>query len=325
MKKYREITLKISVIVILLVLFVFYNLHLNQSRISSFTLLSDNLNRYTYEIEHVWKDTDYIFLEGWFLELKNYRNEEIETLDNKELIVLLNDTEEKAVESDEGILFQNAIPAATELKKRNDVDDYFSCEYDYSESGFVAKIKLDKIDLDNKVYQVIFKQDKNEKPGIATNMYLRNGKIEYNNMPENIQKALVGTNLEDVVKNGIYHGGSDNHMYIFQYENKLYWIADPEYPFNDDNTLIQYLVDTTQYSKLPTSRTDLNIYWDSIGESFEKYEVTDQINSGDYRVAIRDIPTDYSVVSIHTGYYVDGNWVWMISFRPLHRLSDNKK
>lgn len=75
---------------------------------------------------------------------------------------------------------------------------------------------------------------------------------------------------------------------------------------------------TTQIQNLPEKRLENHHYWDNIGGYFEKYELEGDF--GDYRVMKREIPTDYSVTSIVTGYYKNGEWIWKSYFRPIYEF-----
>ena len=71
-----------------------------------------------------------------------------------------------------------------------------------------------------------------------------------------------------------------------------------------------------QIQNLPEKRLAHQNYWDNIGGYFEDYELEGDF--GDYRVMKREIPTAYSVTSIVTGYYKNGEWIWKNYFRPIY-------
>jgi len=72
---------------------------------------------------------------------------------------------------------------------------------------------------------------------------------------------------------------------------------------------------TTQTEKLPQERLDNNWLWDNIGGNFEEYEI--QSDFGEYRVMRRELPTEYSITAIVTGYHKNGKWIWRNYFRPI--------
>ena len=109
----------------------------------------------------------------------------------------------------------------------------------------------------------------------------------------------------------------DMHIWIFQYDGSLYWVADEGFHFEDDGlTYIQYHLWTTQLEKLPPGRLAQNYYWNNLSGYFEKYELPGDF--GKYRVMCCELPTEYSITSILTGYYKDGEWGWVNSFRPVY-------
>ena len=57
-----------------------------------------------------------------------------------------------------------------------------------------------------------------------------------------------------------------------------------------------------------------------MGDLFENYEVTDTMDCGEYRVAVREIPDEYAVTQLVTGYKLKGKWVWREFFRPVYRF-----
>ena len=122
----------------------------------------------------------------------------------------------------------------------------------------------------------------------------------------------------DFVKNGtLLVCRPDMHIWIFQYDGSLYWVADEGFHFEDDGlTYIQYHLWTTQLEKLPPGRLAQNYYWNNLSGYFEKYELSGDF--GKYRVMCCELPTEYSITSILTGYFKNGEWVWENCFRPVY-------
>ena len=99
----------------------------------------------------------------------------------------------------------------------------------------------------------------------------------------------------------------------------MYWVADKDFYFEEDgSTYIQYQLWTTQTDKLPEKRIENGWMWDNIGGYFENYEL-DRIY-GTYRVMRRELPKDYPIISILTGYHKDNEWIWKEYFRPYYEL-----
>ncbi|MBR4341499.1 MAG: hypothetical protein IKP88_02110 [Lachnospiraceae bacterium] len=320
-KKILKITIEVIVIIGIIVGFILINDQLSQNRKSTFEFIKDS-NEYTYQIEETGYDGEDFYIKGWFFELKSVRNTVMEVGNNKTCGVVLYDMNKNI--ADETVKSDNRVEGiALNVEKivRNDINDYFKCEYDYSNCGFVAKIPKIMVDVENSLYQIILKADEKDNNGIETAIFLDHGTLKYINPKDEVKLDVNGTDLEDIVNKGYCMVSDPGHyIYVYQYEKKLYWIADKDYYFeNDGSTCIQFSMDTTQFDKLPKDRIDKGLYWSSIGDDFEKYEVTDTINCGKYRVSVREIPKDYSVTRIVTGYMFDEKWVWKGQFRPVFR------
>ena len=164
-----------------------------------------------------------------------------------------------------------------------------------------------------------------------TGVYLRNSEIYY--VPESeyvlpetgsvhIDPDAVNDDLMELDtildKGDLMVCRPDHDCWVCQYGNDLYWVAGPDFEFEDDgSTYIQYQLWTTQTEKLPQKRLEKKYYWDNIGGNFEKYEVEGDF--GAFRVMKRSIPEEYAVTSIVTGYYKDGKWIWRNYFRPVRK------
>ena len=198
-----------------------------------------------------------------------------------------------------------------------DIDSYFDCEYDYSKCGFSSRLDKSLVDLENGKYMIVLKEDEDDEIGLEV-AYLINGKIEYIAPEEKVELNVVGTDLENIVKEGTcLVSNPEYHIYVYQYGWNLYWIADKNYFFEEDgSTLIQYQMETTQFDKLPQYRIDNGWFSSNLSDDFEINEITKKMNCGEYRVCVRAIPQDYSITRISTGYYADGKWIWQRYFRP---------
>lgn len=201
--------------------------------------------------------------------------------------------------------------------ERQDVNDYFLCEYDYLQSGFVAEIKEKRLDIE-KNYEVLLRVA-GGRTTYQTGTYLSGGKLVYTNPTEFVPLEVAGTALEEVVENGILRVyRPDYGMYVYQYDGELYWIAEPEYGFVDGDTCVQYQLETTQKENLPKVRLENHWDWDNIGFQFMTNEMTGQ-DFGTYRVAKKALPVEYAITKIWTGNYIDG-WIWKQNFRPWYEL-----
>lgn len=210
---------------------------------------------------------------------------------------------------------------------REDVQDYYDCDVDYSLSGFRASKKLKKVPLEGKNYEILIKLtytvDKVVQNGdeetvtqkeyvktVLTNRYLCDGEFTAL-LPEDEPVRTESALLNEIFENGqlmLYHEEAD--VYVYQYGTKMYWIAGKDFYLKENGkTKIQFQLRTTRTDLLPAKRQENGNDWDNISFYFEKNELTDEAN-GHYRVAVCDIPTEYPITRFWTGYYANSEWVW---------------
>lgn len=193
--------------------------------------------------------------------------------------------------------------------KRVDVNDYFSCEYDYSGCGF----KLDDLP-DTGEYEFVVRC--NPLVVAHTDVYVNNGRICYTKQGPFTQPEL---NADFINKGVLRVYRPDQHCWVYQYDGALYWVVDNQFRFDPSgSTYIQYHLWTTQVDKLPQHRLDHAWYWDNISGNFEDYELKGDF--GDYRVMKRELPTEYAITGILTGYHANDRWIWKSYFRPIYDL-----
>lgn len=201
--------------------------------------------------------------------------------------------------------------------ERKDVEQYFWCEYDYLKSGFEASFKTRMLDLNDGNYEVLLRPTGGKKT-YHTGIFFAKGQLIYTNPVEFKPLEVAGTDLEEVVEQGILRVyRPDYGMYVYQYQGELYWIAEQKYGFDEGgDTYVQYQLDTTQRGNLPEERLSHQWYWDNISFFFRSMELSGW-NTGKYRVAKERIPTEYSVTRIWTGNYKN-EWIWQQYFRPYY-------
>ena len=208
------------------------------------------------------------------------------------------------------------IKLDTEQTKRQDVNKYFYCEHDYTDSGFKASGMIE-----DQEYEFLIHWPWSI--ALPTGVYIDSGNgIHYAAEEEFVAPDVKNApDLKEIVENGtlrVYR--PDYHCWVYQVGDDLNWIVDQNFNFEDDGTTyIQYQLYTTQKDKLPKRRVENGWYWDNIGGCFENYEV--QGDFGEYRVMKRELPKEYAVTSIVTGYYKDGEWIWKNYFRPIYSFS----
>lgn len=125
-----------------------------------------------------------------------------------------------------------------------------------------------------------------------------------------------GTALEEIAVKGVLRLFSpEQHVYVYWYDGKLYWIAEDGFNFEaDGSTRLEMILYTTETEKLSQKSRDAGNLYDTYGVYFEKNELKGDF--GRYRVCAREVPEDYIITSIKTGYY-QGGWVWQASFWPV--------
>ena len=197
---------------------------------------------------------------------------------------------------------------------RDDVDRYFSGGRDYSGSGFRAFAKTGP----DEEYEVLIQWPWTFP--MHTGVFITGADIHYAPGAAFIPPEAEGTDLEEIVRNGclrLYR--PDWHCFVYQYRGELYWIAGPDFFFEDDGTTyVQYHAWTTQAEKLPGKEGETGLSSENLGAYFESHELTG--NFGAYRVLKRPMPAAYPVVSIVTGYHKNGAWIWKNDFRPIYEF-----
>lgn len=290
----------------ILCIFIIGNVLIKKTVSQKYTLEEDN-----NFIEHIEKceiKEDKIWVYGWCF----YKN--VDSI-NQEIQVFL-----KNIEDSEDVVWLDVTRI-----DREDIDTYYDCEFDYSKTGFEASAKLSKDYFDKAEYEIIIKlsyteifvQDigtsetvvrRDNVKTVSTQQYISKGELTtFKNKTESEPLRTESTELNEVFDKGIcllYREEAD--LYVYQYREKLYWIAGDHFFFEEDNsTLIQYQLDTTRTECLPAERISNGWLWDNLDFVFEENEiVTDE--TCPYRVAVKNIPSEYPVLRFWTGYYHSG-------------------
>lgn len=260
------------------------------------TVISDDFS-WVYQIDCMENREGQLKITGWAFALNKDAGE-----NNFEIVLHSLETE------------KNIYPKIS-YEAREDVNEYFLCEYDYTQSGFTAVISQKK--LKDRVYEVLLKTG-DGKNAYSTNIYYVDGAMTFVNPEEFTPLDVAGTDLEPIVEQGILRVyRPDYGMYVYQYEGELYWIADESFYFEEDGTTyMEYQLRTTQIEKLPSHRLENKWYFDNIGFYLEQNELLEW-NTGNYRVFKAALPTAYAISNIETGYYnyTNGEWIWVNYFR----------
>ncbi len=148
--------------------------------------------------------------------------------------------------------------------KRQDVNEYFLCEYDYTNSGFTASAEVGEGE-----YEILIKWPWSV--ALSTGVFVNSDGVHYASEKEFEAPDIVA---EFIQKGVVRVYRPDVHCWIYQFNGSLYWIVDQNFTFEDDNsTYIQYQLWTTQTENLPQERLDNNWLWDNISGNFEDYEI----------------------------------------------------
>ena len=302
------------IVILLVILFVIVNLVIDNKQEEAIEVVSDNMY-INYQISSADVEDNYLVLRGWLFELNDFANVKRETCINKEEIsFVLCKLDSNGALSDKKRFF--ASPSWNDNEK---VDNYFQCDADYSDSGFEVKYKLSKLNVNDSAYQVLIKTSNAREQAISTDYYIDKGCLVRSLKNSEVYKKLEQTDLCDIVNEGtVLVENFDNGYIVVQKDSRLYWVVDPNViDLSGDNRVV-FQTYTTNYNKLPKNRTDLGYYWDDIEVSFEKCEITNQMNSGEFRVLAQDIPSEYPIVLIETGICGSNGWVCSNKFRPVY-------
>lgn len=200
-----------------------------------------------------------------------------------------------------------------EYGEREDVNRYFACEADYTKSGFKAMIAEERLKDD--VYEILLKP-KGTKKCFATGAYYADGELAYVHPEEMVEPDVEGTELEDIVKNGIFRTYlADIGIYVYQYEGKLHYLMEEKYLQQPEylNRIVTCLYTVKSEEVLKTveyewEREDIDSYFDDV------------VRIGHYYITNAQISLEYPTYKIEFGNYNNGHWVWTKSIRPLYEL-----
>ena len=130
--KLLRISLATGIIIALIVTFVLLNTQISDKNLKTFRAVTDK-NLYAYQIEELDTDSENLILKGWFFELMKARNEENEMDKGKKIGIVLYDLGSgKEIDKEDSETVYSGLFMNLQYTTRNDVNEYFKCEYDYS-------------------------------------------------------------------------------------------------------------------------------------------------------------------------------------------------
>lgn len=262
------------------------------------TVKDDNFS-WVYQVESLEQTEDDLILEGFAFQLEKNMN-------GSEFEILLQE-----------LKTEKTMFMEMQYDRREDVNDYFSCGYDYGNSGFSAKISLNKANIQKNDYEILLRA-KDEKVAYRTGIYISDGDMMYAEPTSYIPLDVEGTSIKNVVDEGVLRVyRPDYGVYVYQYNGYFYWIMEPQYEFEtvrDEYIELQFT--TSQIEKLPEERLRNQWYYDNVRFKFLDKEIIDE-ELGEYRVAKEKIPTEYAITKAWTGK-ADEEWIWMQEFRPYY-------
>ena len=264
----------------------------------------DDKFSYMFQIDEIEDDGKKVVLDGWAFKLG-------EDATGDQFNIFLYDIDRGKI-----------VYSKKKTVVREDVNDYFSCEYNYSNSGIIATFDSKKLDLSKKDYEVLI-EDISAEVLYRTGTFISKGKQVFTNPKQFKNLEVKGTELEEITENGVLRVYlPDAGMYVYQYEGKLYWIAEDYYSFHENSeTIINCRVDTTQYSRLPQYRIAMNWKDDNLDFVFEQAELNR--NNSKYRVAVSVIPKSYSVTVLRLGNHTEEDgWIWLSRIRPWYEFNN---
>lgn len=298
MKKHNDIVKKSVICISLLCLIWGGYILASRALAKVITVMDDNFS-WVYQVDSVETVGKKLIIEGFAFPLGQ------DTVGGGYEIVLSD------LDSDKNVFME------MEYTKRKDVNEYFLCEYDYLYSGFHAKVSLSKVNMKERNYEILLRMA-DEKTAYRTGIYLSNGEIMFANPATYVSLDVEGTDIENVVKQGVLRVyRPDAGVYVYQYEDYFYWIIEPKYELgSEEDTYIELQLTTSQVDKLSEERLRNRWYYDNLRFKFYEQEIIGG-NLGEYRVAKREIPTEYSIVKVWTGKATD-EWEWVQYFRPYY-------
>jgi len=297
-KQYKELSAYKKLFILVLLIILVWSLGFFAKFIISrnIVVISDEYSM-VYNIDYISFQDD-IVLEGWAFD-----SQKDAQLGNIQVVLYNEVTNE--------FLFPKM-----EYMERQDVNNYYQNGFNYSLSGIKASIKSSKLDLEHYDYKILFcNRDKYVRSANDSGLYLCRSGITHVSTSE--QKEISFDNESDTwefLSSGeIMVCRNDLGVYLYLKEDNVYMVLDKSYPyFQNEDTYVEFQLDTTQTDLLPQFRLEHGWLWDNIGFVFSEKEIK-EYETEHYRVAKIELP-EYAITHIWIGYY-NMDWIWREDFR----------
>lgn len=176
------------------------------------------------------------------------------------------------------------------------------------EYEFSLNIKLNKLrnDVCYEIFAIVSSKDDVIK--IPVRKYLYGQEIYAYDPLEFSTPKIEDAFINKVVTDGrVCTYDLENGMYVYEYEDCLYWIFSSTCKYIDSNLYVPYHIATYDVEHLPEERKQYG--YDNRDFVFGEQEMV--IDDANYRVAVRKIPTGYVQTYVTTGIYLYdmGQWV----------------
>ena len=192
-------------------------------------------------------------------------------------------------------------PAADSSSVQN-MDGRETIDRDYTYCGFEVTADLEKTGINDTDCEIIIQQNEYSSEIVPTGEYIVDGKLSFKNPDTFVEPDVAGTDLEEIVNDGVLRAYvPDCGFYVYQKDWKLYWLID------ENNPQGMEAVDFDYYDYMALSLRDSMEEYDYHTEFMQGYYSQDVsaegMNTGHYKVIIRDIPVHFPVAWIEIGVY----------------------
>lgn len=304
MKNKKNLPNLIVIIVISIIFVISIIYYYNHTIIRDAELYEVTPGCYAYQIETAELNNDLLKITGWCFNKDESRSDPNSV---PRVRIVLVDTESYSdfhyYKADCGI-------------PREDVNNYYHNGLDYTYCGFETEINLSKLDINNKDYEILIQPDVSSEHTIRPDLFLHEGCImnTVSSNPDAIE--LTGTDLTEIVNNGLVRAYlPEIGAFVYQYNWKVYYLLDEKYPINDGWTRLEFNVGTNCPELLSESMQEYE--FENLGFNVSDYEITDTLYAGKYRVIVHELPVEYPITYVDTGYYNSSNgWLWRCRFCP---------